>query len=113
MAALEEKILNRVKKKPNVWQRYIDNIFFIWGHGEEQLKEFINQINSFHPTIKFIADWSKEKVNFLDVDVAVKNGVLSTDLFVKLTDTNQFLDPISWHPYHCKKRHTLQPNIKT
>ena len=26
-----------------------------------------------------------------------------TDLFVKPTDTHQFLDPSSSHPYHCKK----------
>ena len=32
MAALEKKILNKVKKKPNVWWRYIDDIFFIWEH---------------------------------------------------------------------------------
>ena len=103
MAALEEKILNKVKKKPNVWWRYIDDIFFIWEHGEESLKEFLNEINSFHSTIKFTADWSKEKVNFLDVEVTLNNGVLSTDLFVKPTDTHQFLDPTSCHPYHCKK----------
>ena len=64
MAALEETILNKVKKKPNIWWRYIDDIFFILEHGEELLKEFINEINSFHPTIRFTADWSKEKVNF-------------------------------------------------
>ena len=34
MAALEEKILNKVKKKPNVWWRYTDDISFIWEHGE-------------------------------------------------------------------------------
>ena len=103
MTVLEEKILNKVKKKPNVWWRYIDDIFFIWEHGEESLKEFLNEINSFHSTIKFTADWSKEKVNFLDVEVTLNNGVLSTDLFVKPTDTHQFLDPTSCHPYHCKK----------
>ena len=102
MAALEEKILNKVKKKPNVWWRYIDDIFFMWEHGEELLKEFINKINSFHPTIKFTADWSKEKVSFLDVDVTLNNGVMSTELFVKPTETHQFLDPTSCHPYHCK-----------
>ena len=32
MAALEEMILNKVKKKPNVWWRYIDNIFFLFGN---------------------------------------------------------------------------------
>ena len=61
MAALEEKISSKVKKKTNVWGRYIDDIFFIWEHGEESLKEFINYINTFHPTIKFTADCSKEK----------------------------------------------------
>ena len=63
----------------------------------------MNEINSFHPTIKFTADWSKEKFHSLDVEVTPKNGVLSTDLFVKPTDTHQVLDPTSSHPYHCKK----------
>ena len=45
MAALEEKILSKGKKKPSVWWRYIDNLLFIWEHGEESLKEFINEIN--------------------------------------------------------------------
>ena len=93
MVALEEKILSKVKKKPSIWWRYIDDIFFIWEHGEESLKEFVNEINSFHPTIKFTEDCSKGKVNFLDVEVTLKDGVLSTDLFVKPTDTHQFLDP--------------------
>ena len=103
MAALEEKILRKVKKKPIVQWRYIDDIFFIWEHGEESLKEFINEFNAFHSTIKFTADLSKEKVNFLDVEVTLQNGILATDLFVKTTDTQQFLDPTSCYPYHCKK----------
>ena len=56
MATLEEKILNKVKKKPHIWWMYIDNVFFIWEHGEELLKEFINEMNSFHPNIKLTAD---------------------------------------------------------
>ena len=47
------KGLNKGKKKPNVWWRYIDeilttyidDIFFIWEHGEELLKAFISEIN--------------------------------------------------------------------
>ena len=70
---------------------------------ENGLKEFINEMNSYHPTIKFTSDWSKKKVNFLDVKVTVKNGVLSTGLFVKPTDTHQILNPTFCHPYHCKK----------
>ena len=63
----------------------------------------MNKINSFYPTIKFATDWSKEKVNFLDVEVSLNNGVLWISLFVKATDTDQFLDPTFSHPYHCKK----------
>ena len=57
----------------------------------------------FHPTIKFTAEYSEEEVNFLDLNIKLINGELKTDLFVKPTDTHQFLDPTSSHSYHCKK----------
>ena len=103
MADLEENILSASEKKPMVWWRYIDDIFFIWEHGEESLENFLNKLNSFHPTIKFTAEYSKETINFLDVNIRLVGGELMTDLFVKPTDTHQFLDPSSSHPYHCKK----------
>ena len=54
-------------------------------------------------TIKFTSDASKTTVNFLDVKISLKDGKFSTDLFVKPTDTHQFLHPSSCHPFHCKK----------
>ena len=39
----------------------------------------------------------------LDVNIKLIDGELKTDLFVKPTDTHQFLHPISCHPCHCKK----------
>ena len=57
----------------------------------------------FHSTIKFAAEYSKEEVNFLDVNIKLIDGELNTDLFVKPTDTHQFLDLTSCHRYHCKK----------
>ena len=59
MTKLEEEILREVELKPYLWWRYIDDIFFIWEHGEEKLKEFIDVLNKKHPTIKFTAEWSK------------------------------------------------------
>ena len=105
MIALGEKVLNKVKKKTNVpnIRRYIDDILFIWEHDEQSLTEFINEINSFHPTVKFTADWSKEQVSFLDVEVTLKNSVLLPNLCIKSTDIHQFLDDTSCHPYLCKK----------
>ena len=77
--------------------------FFIWEHGEESLEKFINKLNTFHPTIKFTAEYSKETINFLDANIRLVVGELMTDLFVKPTDTYQFLDPSFSHSYHCKK----------
>ena len=57
----------------------------------------------FHSTIKFAAEYSKEEVNFLDVNIKLIDGELKTDFFIKPKDTHQFLDPTSCHPYHCKK----------
>ena len=76
-----------------IWRRYIADTFFIWEHGEESLEKFLNKLNTFHPTIKFTAEYSKETINFLDVNVRLVEGELMTDLFVKPTDTHQFLDP--------------------
>ena len=86
---------------------YVDDIFFIWEYGKESLKEFINETNSFHPTIKYTADSSKEKVIFLDVAVTLKNGVLSNDLFVNPTETHQLLDPTSSHAIFATKAYLI------
>ena len=55
MADLQEKILNAFEKKPMIWWRYIDDIFFIWNHREESVEKILNKLNSFYPTIKFTA----------------------------------------------------------
>ena len=103
LAELEEEILREVELKPYFWWRYIDDIFLIWEHGGEKLKEFIDVLNKKHPTIKFTAEWSKTQINFLDVTVSLENGKIKTDLYVKPSDTHQYLHSSSCHPYHCKK----------
>ena len=103
MADLEERILKGIKLQPRIWWRYIDDIFCIWKHGEDSLKQFIETFNTCHSTIKFTAKCSKEETNFLDVNVWLRNRQLETDLHIKPTDTHQFLDSTSCHPYHCKK----------
>ena len=84
--------------------RYIDDIFFIWMHGEEELKEFIDHLNCSHDTIKFTSEHSRDSISFLDIQVTLsEGGVLSTDLFCKPTDTHQYLHKKSCHPWHTKK----------
>ena len=76
--------------------------FLIREHGEESLREFINETSSFHWTIKFTVDWSKEKDSYLDVEVTLERRVQSTYLFFKPTDTHKFLHLTSCNPYQCK-----------
>ena len=66
------------------------------------MQKFLNKLNAFHPTIKFTAEYTKEAINFLDVNVRLVQGELMTDLFVKPNNTHQFLDPSSSHLYHSK-----------
>ena len=64
---------------------------------------FIDFLNQAHPSIKFTADWSREKINFLDVQVIREGDRLITDLFTKPTDTHQLLHRTSCQPGHTKK----------
>ena len=56
-----------------------------------------------HPTIKFIAEWSKTSINFLDVTVCLIEQVTETDLYVKPKDSHQYLQSSMCHPFHCRK----------
>ena len=104
MTRLEERLVDTSVEKPLIWMRYIDDIFFIWMHGEAKLKEFIDHLNSSHDTIKFTSEHSRDSISFLDVQVTLsEGGVLSTDLFCKPTDTHQYLHKKSCHPWHTKK----------
>ena len=66
----------------------------------------------FHSTIKFTAEYSKEEVNFLDVNIKLIDGELKTDLFIKPTDRHHFVDPTSCHLYHCKKGITCSQALR-
>ena len=103
MADLEEKFLESSPLKPYVWWRYIDDIFLIWEHGKENLLKFLDSLNNCHPTIKFKAECiSQDRVNFLDVDIIRCGERLTTDLYVKPTDSHQYLHASSCHVFHSK-----------
>ena len=110
MADFEEWILKDIELQPRRWWRYIDDIFFIWELGEDSLKQFIETFNACHPTIKFTAEWSKEEINFLNVNVRLRNRQHETGLHIKPTDAHQFLDSKSCHPY--QEKYTLRPDFE-
>jgi peptide-methionine (R)-S-oxide reductase len=104
MCEFERDLLSRSVYRPYAWFRFIDDIFLVWTEGEERLKEFLTFMNSLNPSIQFTSDFSYSRVNFLDVSVSLgPDGTITTDLFVKPTDTHQYLQWTSCHPNHIKK----------
>ena len=54
-----------------------------------------------HSKIQFTTGWSTRSVAFLDVNVIIYEGRITTDLFTKPTDTHQYVHRRSCHPRHC------------
>ena len=91
MAELAKEILRKSEFKPYIWGRYFNDIFFLWKQREGKLKSFVDNITKLHQTIKFTADWSKTSVNALDVTVSIKEGIIEANLYVKPTDSHQYI----------------------
>ena len=102
MGKLECDLLHRTRQELTIWWRYIEDISAVWAHDKESLQVFLNELNSFHPMIKFTAEWSRESVTFLDTKVIRDGNCLATDLYTKPTDTHQYLHQWSCHPSHWK-----------
>ena len=71
MDKFETKALEQYPLKPQKWKRFIDDIFMIWTHGEQELQKFVEYLNNIHPIIKFTHEFSKTDVNFLDTTVKI------------------------------------------
>ena len=92
---------------PLYW-RYI----FRWTHGEEKLTQFLNEFNNFHSYLKFTYETSSGTVNFLDLNVSLRNGVIHTDLYIKPTDCHHYLHYQYPHPLHIKTSITFSQALR-
>ena len=64
------------------------------------MDSFLNELDKFHPNLSFTYETSKERVNVLDLNVSLRKGTISTDLYVNPTDGQQYLHYKSSHPEH-------------
>ncbi len=100
----ETHIYPRINNKTRIFLRYIDDLFFIWKGTEDELKQFFEEINKVHATIKFDYKYSKKEIDFLDLTVYKDlTGKLATKVFTKPTDRQAYLHKKSAHPNHLKK----------
>ncbi|XP_078520512.1 uncharacterized protein LOC144785528 [Lissotriton helveticus] len=80
------------------WLRYIDDVWCVWNGTSTQLEEFHVWLNDRSPDIKFSLSYHERSLPFLDVEISVKDNVLSCSLFQKKTDKNNALHYKSYHP---------------
>ena len=102
MAEIEEDFLNSQTLKPTTWLRFIDDIFMVWNHSNEELTEFIKDLNNFHSTIKFTMESSEYGLPFLDTFIYKEDNILKTRVYHKPTDNKQYLLYTSCHPKNQK-----------
>ena len=63
----------------------------------------MDKLNSLMKGIaKFKSNFSSDQVEFLDLIISIENGKLKTNLFVKPSNLQIYLDFMSNHPTHCK-----------
>ena len=77
-------------------------MFFIWTDTEENLDKFLKDLNKFHPNLRFTCEKSREKINFLDVVIKIKEAKIITNLFCKPMDGHQYLHYDSCHAEHIR-----------
>ena len=94
--------------KPLPWKRFIYEVFCLWDTNKEEIEHFIEQANSYHPTIKFTAEVSQLETTFLDTTVYKgerfeKEPILDVRTHYKPTETLQYTNYNSCHPAGVKK----------
>ena len=79
--------------------RDIHDVFMIWTVSEQELLDFMSDLNKKHPLVKFEFKYSQTKIEFLDVLIYKDhNNMLQTTIYRKQTDRQNYLDARSEHP---------------
>ena len=98
MEYFENLAINSTTKKPTIWLRYVDDTFVIWRHGKEQLKGFLEHLNSIKDNIKFTMEEEKQgQFPFLDALVERVSQQFHTSVFRKPTHTDSYIHYNSNH----------------
>ena len=108
MAEIEKNVMQQNNTKPREWKRYIDDVFSLWDCNRNEVERFIEQANTFHPTIKFTAEISENEIIFLDTVVFkgerfIKESILDIKTHYKPTETFQYTHFTLCHPPGVKR----------
>ena len=105
MSEWEREALAKCTYKPLIYLRFLDDIFGIWQHDIALFPQFINTLNTHHPSIRVKHTLDPLTVNFLDTTILLHplnttHKQIKTKVFFKATDTHALLHKSSYHPKH-------------
>ncbi len=88
------------------YKRYIDDIFGIWlppKHNHlTKWNEFKQHLNSWG-SLEWTIEGPSRRTNFLDLDISIKDNVITTSTFQKAMNLYMYIPPLSAHPPSCFK----------
>ena len=100
MFSSDQPLLERIL----LWKRFIDDVLMLFRGTKADCETLVTWLNSLMPgTVKFKFEFSYEKIEFLDLEIRIEGGKLVTNLFIKPTNEQIYLDYNSNHPEHCKQ----------
>ena len=85
------------------WKRYLDDRFIMWDERIDKIEHFLQSLQNLHKNIKFTIEVSKNSINFLDIHLTVRDHKITTDIYCKPTDGQQYVCYKSGHPNHTKR----------
>ena len=105
MEDLEERILQDCNFKPLVWcqmeiQWWYLFVMATWGR---KFKRFLIFLIAIILAWSLLQKYPREQIDFSEVEIIKEDNRLLTDVFVKYTNTHQYLHATSCHVYHSKK----------
>jgi hypothetical protein len=80
------------------WHRYVDDVLCTWTGNQDLLSEFLNYLNAQHPSIKFTLEVGGSTVNFLDLTISEKDGLIEFGIYRKNTATDVTVHGSSFCP---------------
>lgn len=105
MAEWEASALSRCTKQPLHYLRYLDDIWGVWTHSQNDFEDFLKTLNNHNPSIQLKSTTSHTSVDFLDTSTYKgpnfsQTHKLDIKVYFKDTDTHALLHKHSFHPRH-------------
>jgi len=109
MEKFENKALDTFPLKPKFWIKFLNDTSVYWPHGDEELKNFLNHLNSISDDIKLKMAFEENYcITFFDILlIRSKDGSLGHTMFRKKAHTDNYLD-VDSHHHLAKKMGVLQ-----